>query len=419
MKTLVLCLLTFLCCTRPLRAESTLTLGEALETAVRNHPLMIEANENLQAAEARSGQAAASYYPQLSLAADWSRGRSFIAAQETIRTTEAATAALYLKQTLFDFGRTGGAVDAARANRGTVEQARTVTRQDVVVRVRVAFYQLLAAQKQVSAVAETVTARTGVYRQALEFLNQGIRARVDVARAEANLYAAKTALIRAENNRDIARLELADAMGLASLGDRVPQEPAAVSAILPDRARIQQEALRRRPELLQLASQSVAATANLATARSGYLPLLSATANAGYADREMLPTGNVWGVGLNLTVPLFSGFSSVEQVKEATAALNSLEARRNNLKLQITREAETAWLGAYEASARMASTNKEVAAASESKALAEARYQEGIGSIIEVTDAQSLDLEARTANIQAGYDYYSALARLDRAVGNE
>ena len=122
---------------------------------------------------------------------------------------------------------------------------------------------------------------------------------------------------------------------------------------------------------------------------------------------------------MNLSIPLFSGFSSIEQVREANANINAIEARLNNLKLQITKEAESAWLGANEAAARMVSTQKEVAAASESKALAEGRYQEGVGSIIEVTDAQSQALDAQTAHIQAQYDYYTALARLDRAIGKE
>jgi outer membrane protein len=124
-------------------------------------------------------------------------------------------------------------------------------------------------------------------------------------------------------------------------------------------------------------------------------------------------------VGLNLTMPLFSGFSSVEQVREANANINAIEARRNNLRLQIGKEVETAWLGGNEAAARMVSTEKEVAAANESKALAEGRYHEGVGSIIEVTDAQTEALDAQTAHIQAMYDYFTALARLDRAVGKE
>jgi outer membrane protein TolC len=420
MKRSLLVIVALLLLPRSLYATQPLTLDEALATALENHPQIIEARENLVGADARTGQALSNYYPQVSIVADWNRGRSYLTALQGIKTTEVTTAALYLRQTIYDFGRTSGVAEAARGNRDAADQTLTITRQDSMMRVKSGFYLLLAAEKQVVAVRETVNAREQVHRQALEFFSQGIRAKVDVARAEANLYAARTALIRAENNREIARIELANAMGLVSLGDRALAEPAPdVLPTLPERARIQQEALRDRAELQQLAALKSTASANLKTAQGSYLPILSGTASAGYADRDFPPDGNVWSVGLNLTVPLFSGFSSVEQVREANAHIRAIEARQNNLKLQIIKEAESAWLSANEAAARLVSTGKEVAAAEENKALAEGRYQEGVGSIIEVTDAQTQALDAQTARIQALYDYYTTLARLDRAVGRD
>ena len=405
--------------TRSLHAAPSLTLDEALATALKNHPQVVEARENLAGAEARTGQALAGYYPQVSIAADWSKGRSYLTPLERVKSTEVHTDALYLKQTIYDFGRTAGAVDASRGNRDAADLALDITRQDLAQRVRSAFYLVLAAEKQVVAVRETVKARGEVQRQAQEFFREGIRAKVDLARAEANFFTAKTALIRAENNSEIARVELANAMGLPSLGETLLVEPSPAALPLPDRGEVQQESLRNRAELRQLAALKAAATGDLRSARSGYLPVLSGTAALGYADRDFPPTGNVWAVGLNLTMPLFSGFSTVEQVREARANIGSIEARQGYLRLQIIKEAESAWLGAKEAAARMVSTEKEVAAANEGQALAEGRYQEGVGSIIEVTDAQTLALDAQTAHIQASYDYYTSLARLDRAVGKE
>ena len=415
----ILVILALLIPTQPLYAMPTLTLDEAIATALKNHPQVVEAKENLNGAEARTGLALAGYYPQISLSADWIRGQSYFPAQETIKISETNTASLYLKQTIYDFGRTSGAVEAARGNREAADSGLTVTRQDLTLRVRVAFYLVLAIEKQVVAVRENVKAREEVFRQAQEFFNQGIRAKVDVARAEANFFAAKTNLIRAENNREIARVELANAMGIASLGERTPVQTSFVLLSFPERNSSQQNALRNRAELKQFAALKSAATGNLKSAKSSFLPILSGIASIGYADRDFPPSGDVWGVGLNLTMPLFSGFSSVEQVHEATAAINSIEAKQNNLKLQIIKEVESAWFGGNDAAARIVSTQKEVAAANESKSLAEGRYQEGIGSIIEVTDAQSQTLDAQTADIQAMFDYYTALARLDRAVGKQ
>lgn len=419
MKRIIIFMLALVIQARSLYAASPLTIDEALATALGNHPQIVEAKENLQSAEARTGQAMANYYPQISIAADWSRGRSYLTALQNVKTTEVNTEALYLKQTIYDFGRTAGAVAAAKNNREAFDKALAITRQDLVLRVKSAFYLLLAAEKQVVAVRETVKAREGVFLQAREFFKQGIRAKVDVTRAEANLYAARTSLITAENNLEIARVELANAMGVVSLGERPVTEPALAAQTLPERGQIQEEALSNRAELQQATALKMAATANLKTAKGSYLPILSGTASVGYADKDIPPSGNVWAVGLNLTMPLFSGFSSVEQVREANANINAIAARQNNLRLQIAKEVESAWLGGKEAAARISSTEKEMAAADENQALAEGRYHEGVGNIIEVTDAQSQALDARTAHIQAIFDYSTAMARLDRAIGKE
>lgn len=400
-------------------AAEPLTLEEAVTTAIENHPQVLEAKANLQGAEARTGQALANYYPQIKISSDWSNGRSFFTVKESVMNADVTTAGVYLNQTIYDFGRTDGAVEAARWNRSATADSLAVTRQDIAFRVRNDFYLLLAAEKQVIAIQETVKSKEAVFGQAQEFFNQGVRAKVDVARAESNLYAARTSLIRAENNRDIARVELANALGIPSLGDRPLVEFSPSAVTMPELSLIQKDAFANRAELKRLAALESSAAASLKTAKSGYLPVLSGTASVGYADKDFPPESNVWAVGLNLTIPLFSGFATVEQVKEAVALRNAVAAQQNNERLQIGKEVESAWLGIREASARMVSTDKEVAAADENRALAEGRYHEGVGSIIEVTDAQSQALDAKTAHIQAVYDYQTALARLDRAVGKD
>ena len=419
MKVYLLLLLTILFLPHALYAANILTLDDALETALKNHPQLMEAREYLHGAEARTLQAKASYYPQVSIAADWNKGRTFLTPTESIKSTKVHSEAVYLKQTIYDFGRTANAVEAAHEADIAASETVAVTRQDLAFRVRSAYYLLLAAEKQVVAVKETVEAREAVFRQAQEFFSQGIRAKVEVTRAEANLYAARTALIRAENNRDIAWVELSNSIGIPSLNKCILAEPSTAIGAVPDRAFAQNEALNNRAELKRQTALKNSAAASLKAAKSGYLPLLTGTASAGYADRDFPPGGNVWAIGLNLTIPIFSGFSTVAQTKEAVAALRGVEAQHNNLKLQIAKDVETAWFSIREATARISSTEKEVIAARENRSLAMGRYQGGIGNIIEVTDAQSQSLDADTSKIQAIYDYHIAVARLHRAIGKE
>lgn len=416
-KTILLLILSFFF-TPPARAAEPLTLAEALTTADKNHPQIEEAAANLSATEAKFGQAKANYWPQINLAADWNKGDTFLTALGGIKETEVASTSVVIRQNLYDFGRTAGATAAAHAAKAAAAEGVTISRQDVAFRVKATWYLVLAAEKQVEASKKTVAAREGLARQAGEFFRHGIRSKVEVARTEAALFAGKSLLIRAENNRDLARLELANAMGLDSLGDRPLAEPETIAAPAPeDLASLREEGLRSRSELKRLSSLRDAAAGSLRSARSGYLPTLSGTASYGEAAQSLLPDGEVWALGVNLTLPVFSGFATQEHVREADAAIHGVEAQQKNLRLQVAKEVESAWLGISEAEARLAASSKEAVAAQESERLAMERYREGLGTMLDAIDAQAQALNAETARIQAGYDQRIAWARLDRALG--
>jgi len=408
----------------PAMATEPLTLAEALATADKNHPQIAEAAANLSATQARFGQAKASYWPQINLAADWNKGDTFLTALGGIKETEVATTSVVVRQNLYDFGRTAGATAAAHGARAAATEGLTISRQDVAFRVKAAWYLVLAAERQVEASRKTLVAREGLFRQAEEFFRHGIRSRVEVARSEASLFAGKSLLSKAENNRALARLELANAMGLSSLADRslALAEPETSEAATPgpeDLVSLREEALRNRSELKRLSSLKDTASGSLRSARSGYLPTLSGTASYGEAAQSLLPEGQVWALGVNLTLPVFSGFATQEQVREAEAIIHGVEAQQKNQRLQVAKEVAAAWLGISEAQDRLATSSKETSAAQESQRLAMERYREGLGTMIEAIDAQAQALSAETARIQAGYDQLIARARLDRALGRQ
>ncbi|MBI5444721.1 MAG: TolC family protein [Deltaproteobacteria bacterium] len=403
----------------PVFATEPLTLDEALATALEHHPLAAEAQENVNAAEARIGQARAGYFPQVSGTADGANARSYFPTLGDTKRADVYTVALSVKQTLWDFGRTAGGTEAARANRSAAAETLTLTRQDLAFRVKAAYYLLLGTEKEVAATEATLKVRDDLYRQAQAFFEQGVRSKVDVAKAEANLFSAKTSLLQAQNNRDLARVELANAMGLPSLDGRGLAGVSVQPAAAPGLAELQQQAYANRGELKRLDAFRAAGEGNLKTVRSEFLPTISASASYGHAGDALLPDRNVWSVGANLTVPIFSGFSTVMKERESRASLRALAAEVQNERLVVAKDVEAAWLASREASARIASTGKEVDAAKETQTLALERYREGVGSLIEVTDAQAQALSADTANIRAMFDYLLALARLDRAAGRK
>lgn len=416
MKRLLLCI-TMLCAATSARGGSSLTLADAIATARANHPEGREVRADLAAAAARSRQARAGYLPRVDLSADWSRGDIFLTALERSKTVETASAIVSATQILYDFGRTGGSAAAADGAEAAAGAAAGTTLADLSLRVKEAYYGSLAAERQVEAVRAEVAVRDELARQARAFFTEGVRSRVDVARAEAAFYAARSLLIRAENELGLARLALANAMGEGSLGDRTLAEPPASAAEPGDLSGLREKALAGRSELKRLASLRDAAGGSLRAARGEHLPVLAATAGYGFADRELPPDGRVWNMGISLTVPLFTGFAATGRVREAEAALEGLAARRASLELAVARDVETAWLAVREATARTEATAREREAAGESRELATARYREGVGSMVEASDAAAVALAAETAHIRAGYDRAVALARLERAIG--
>lgn len=403
------------------RAAEVLTLDAAVAAGLENHPRAAAARAEADGARARALQAYAAYYPQIAIAADWTRSRAFypILGSGSLKETEAHSASVQLKQTLYDFGRTSGAAKAARLNRAAAAQAHAAARQDAALRVREAYYLVLAAERQVAAEREAAAAKEEVFRQARGYFDEGVRSKLDVSRAEADLHAARAALIRAENNRDLARVELAASMGRPGSETRALAEPEAPLADVPDREEARRLALAGSADLRRLDSLLGAAEAGARAARSGHLPVLSGAASAGRADGSFPPHGNVWSAGIGLSVPVFSGFSTREKAREADAALRAVAAERENTALAVGKQADAAWLSVREAAARMESAEKREIAARESRTLAGARYREGVGSIIEAADAQSAAIEAETARIQAAYDARIARARLARALGEE
>lgn len=403
------------------RAAEVLTLEEAVAAGLADHPRAAAARAEADAAAARGARAYAAYYPQVSIAADWARSRAFypILGSGALKETEVHSASVQLKQTLYDFGRTSGAAKAARLGRAAAEQASAAARQDAALRVREAYYLVLAAERQVAAERAAAAAKEEVLRRARGYFDEGVRPRLDVSRAEADLHAANTALIRAENNRDLARVLLAGSMGRPGAETRDLAEPEAVLAEVPDREEARRRALAGSADIRRLDSLLGAARAGASAARSDYLPILAGAASAGRADGSSPPHGNVWSAGIGLSVPVFSGFSTREKAREADATLRAVAAERANVELAVIKDADAAWLAVREASARTASTEKQEAAARESRTLAGERYREGVGSIIEVTDAQSQAIAAETARIQAAYDARIARARLARALGEE
>jgi outer membrane protein len=104
-------------------------------------------------------------------------------------------------------------------------------------------------------------------------------------------------------------------------------------------------------------------------------------------------------------------------VNEASATLDAIDAGAEQVRLQVRFDVEQAWLSVQAAKASLEASSEAVASAKERLRLAEARYQAGLGSGIELNDAQVAQTTAAAQEVKARFDLATARAELERALG--
>ena len=392
------------------------TVDQVADIAVRNHPLVRQSEAETAAAAARKGQAESPWYPSVNLSTGYSRVRAFSAQARQSTTTPNEFLRGDLSVLLTDFGRTRASVNRSDALLSATREAGVTVREDVAYAAKVACFDVLRAGRNLEVKRETFRQRESLLKQAQAYFEAGIRAKIDVARAEANLYDARAQLSQAGNDVRVARITLLNRMGVEGPADFVLSDSLAAGTIpgtLPDWIA---EADRNRPELKSLRERERAAASGVRFARGGHLPTLAGAAGYGYAADEA-PLDQGYNVGVTLSVPIFAGFLTVEQVKEAEAALSSVRHQLADARRQVLLQVERASYGVSEASERIGARKKEREASDENLRLATARYEVGAGDIIEMIDAQVQMTQADTATIDAQYDYSVSVATLLRAIG--
>jgi len=394
----------------------TWTLADVTSTALQNHPLILQSDADVAAAAARKGQAQSAWYPSVDLSTGYTRQRTFNASTNQNITTPNKFARGDLHWMLYDFGRTGASVDRADANAAVSRENAATTQADVVFVATFAFYNVLRAEKTLEFQKENLRQQEALYRQASAFYEAGVRAKIDVVRAEANLYDARAQVSQAANGLRVARITLLQRIGVDGPADfrlsgALPE--LSLPGTLEDWVA---EAERNRPELRALVEKERAATESLRLARAGYLPFLAGSAGYGYGGEEV-PLQENYGLAVTLNYPLFSGFQTREQTKEALATISSTQYEFIETKRRVRLQVEVSAFSIQEAQERLSARKKQRDASAENLRLATARYEVGAGDIIEMTDAQAQMVRSETDTINTAFDFAVSHASLLRAMG--
>jgi outer membrane protein TolC len=417
-----------------------LSLPDAVALALRQHPTIRAAQQGRTAAEARIPQARSAYFPRLDWITAFTRrqlttsgratgtptvdpvtGDPVVSVEPpgetdvTIRSSTFSTE-LEARQLIFDFGKTRAIVDEARAGLRLSEGELERIRELIVLNAKQAYYQLLQARRLVG-VADAQVARAELnLRSARGFFDVGTKPKSDVTRAEVEVANARVAQIRARNNVRLAETSLANALGLEATTAVQVEDVLGFEPVPVDPQLLRTEALTNRPELLQAAARVDAARAQLAGARARFLPDLAASGSYGGAGEDF-SLKEQWAVGISLGWNLFEGFFSVYRVRETEALLEVSRANYETLELQVRLEVEQAVIAVVEAAERVAATEVALESARENLRLAQGRYDAGVGTILDLTDAQFALTNAEADQVRALTDHKVGLAVVDRAVG--
>ena len=410
----------------PPGADGPLTLEQAVAAALAHQPQLAGARAQVRAAQARTTQATSGLLPQVS-------GTAHAGTSNTTTTsvtlpggaTSTVTSGgqswsfhLDASQALFDAG-TWMRASASRASADAQARTEQATLATVVLNVRTAWFSASAARDLVAVAKDSLANKEQHLTQVQGFVEVGTRPEIDLAQARADRANARVVLISAENGLATAHAQLNQAMGIAASTD-YPLGATEVRPLEGEEGTIEvllTEALGHRPDVAARARTRQAQVASIKAAEGTFLPTLAASGRIAGAGPELGDTHQAWSAGLTLTWPFLEGGRSLGRTREQQALLEALDADDESFRQEVRFEVEQARLQVRAASAAVEATAEVVAAAREQLRLAEARYTAGLGSGLEVSDAQVTTANAAALEVKARFTLASARSQLAKALG--
>jgi outer membrane protein len=325
-------------------------------------------------------------------------------------------------QLLTDFGKTKNLVASAALQEKAQTANAVATQYDIVLATDQAFYGALQAEETLKVAQQNVTTRQTLQSQVSQMTANKLKSTLDLSFADVSLSQAKLLALDAQNNADSTMAALDAVLGLDhqvtfELVDDSPeaQQPP------PDIDQLVQASLKQRPDLQASQFSQQAAVKFSHAQRDQMLPSITAAGTAGTVPIRPAEyyTTNWWGgIGVNVSIPVFNGFLYSAQAKEASLRAQAAAEQTRDLRDRIVRDVRTAWLAANTSYQRVSVTAELLQEANLGLKLAQTRYQMGLSSIVELSQAEYQQTDAAIGNANAQYQYRMALATLNYQIGS-
>ena len=402
--------------------STPLTLQQAEQIALQNHPLIRAAQYGADAARQAVRETRSPYFPTAfgSVTGADAESGSRIAAgglNNPIIYNRFSTG-VTIGQLLTDFGRTHALVQSSSLNAQAQEAGVGGRRADVILGVDRAYFDVLRAQAVQRVAQDTVNARQLVVDQVTALAASGLKSSLDVSFANVNLSEARLLLAQAEGDVRGSLANLGTALGGSQTVTYALAEEPLPAAPPEDSAPLIAEALRDRPDVAAERFTAQAA-AKLADAEHDLLlPSIAAVGTFGVTPYHQIGIDDRYAaVGVNVNVPLSNGGLFAARHAEALFRAKAEDQRERDVENRVSRDVQLAWLNARTAFQRLGLTDQLFDQATQALDLAQQRYNLGLSSIVELSQAQLNKTEAQLAQASAKYEYQAERAELEYQIG--
>ena len=327
---------------------------------------------------------------------------------------------LSLNQPIFAWGRYYKNYQSAKLSLAAARKELDVAYNQLVLDVSEAFYRVLLSLEFVKVSEQTVELVEKQLKIAQNLFEAGASTNFDILRAEVLLANAKSNLIRAKNGERVAMDVYKNVLNI-DLGESIEVQGNLEQPILEfDLDPLIQLGLEKRPELHQLQFTEGAAKKQVEVAKTRSRPALSFFSNYQLDHNERLEEMNrVWNLGFMLNFPIFDGLATRAAVKQAESGLKQTQLGKQQMADAIELEVRSAYLNLLEAKTLINVQQETVEQAQESVRIANLRYENGMITSVELTDAQLALSQAEVNRLQSLHDYAVGLARLEKAIGQK
>lgn len=412
--------------------DTSLNLSKSVDIAMSTSPTMMEAKEKLRASDARLGQAFGSILPNISLSANI--GNTYQQIQKIqigtisaeMGTDEIAVTSGYtltLIQPLFTGGKLSSALDIARASYDAEKKNFRASQRGLTYDVLSVYYGVLRAQKLADLAKESLDLAKAHLAQVRAMYSAGITTKADVLRSEVQVSNSEQGYTKAKNGFELSKDAFNNTLGRGLEEPVTIAEKEFLSEPVTKEAynKLVGMAMKNKPEWLSFELVKLISEKNVNIAYGNYWPSVMLVGTSGNVKRDY-PTyidtdQNSWTAMAQASWTLFDGLSTSAKVNEADANYKANLASEIKIRNGVLLEVKDASLNIDSAMEVLSSAKKEVASAVENYQIAEQKYKNGVGSNLEVIDAQVARTQAKTNLYQAQFDLQIAKAKVNKAVG--